>query len=74
MNTQNNDIMSTVRFDQVPIEIILTGTQLKYYREYFKNSKSMADISIMYGVDISTVCRVLKNARKRIIEYYNREG
>ena len=66
----NPDVMSQIQFDSVPYEAILTPTQLKYYTAYFRGGKSLAEISIAYGVDISTVCRVIKNARRRIIEYY----
>lgn len=69
----NNDIAAQLRFDNVPAEVILTPRQYKYYKAYFRDGLRMADISIKYDVDISTVCRVLKSARKRLIEYY-KEG
>lgn len=53
----------------IPIEVILTPTQYRYYQSYFRDGKTMTDISIENDVNISTVCRVLKNARKRILEY-----
>lgn len=51
---------------------ILTPTQYKYYVEYCYNGMLLTDISIKYDVDVSTVCRVIKNARKRILEYLER--
>lgn len=68
----NNDIAAQLRFDNVPAEIILTPKQYKYYKAYFRDGKKLADISIMYDVDITTVCRVLKSARRRLINYYER--
>lgn len=66
----NNDIAAQLRFDNVPAEIILTSKQYKYYKAYFRDGKKLADISIMYDVDISTVCRVIKSARRRLLQYY----
>ena len=68
----NNDIAAQLRFDNVPAEVILTPKQYKYYKAYFRDGKKLADISIMYDVDITTVCRVLKSARRRMIDYYER--
>lgn len=65
----NPDVKSQIQFDNIPYEAILTPTQYRYYMAYFRGGKSLAEISIAYGVDISTVCRVIKNARRRIIEY-----
>lgn len=48
---------------------ILTTTQYKYYTEYFDNGKTLGEISIIYDVDITTVCRVIKAARRRIISF-----
>lgn len=70
----NNDIAAQLRFDNVPAEMILTPKQYKYYRDYFREGMRLADISIKYDVDISTVCRVLKSARRRMLEYYNERG
>ena len=64
------DVMSAIRAEQPPLETILTPKQLKYYTAYFRDAKKMVDISIENGVDISSVCRVIRNARKRIIDYY----
>lgn len=66
----NNDVISQVRYDQLPLECILTPKQLLYYREYFREGKTLSEISIMYGVSVSNICHVLKLARRRIIEYY----
>lgn len=49
---------------------ILTPTQYKYYVEYCYNGMLLTDISIKYDVDVSTVCRVIKNARKRMLEFF----
>lgn len=70
----NNDIAAQLRFDNVPAEAILTPKQYKYYKAYFRDGKKLADISIMYDVDITTVSRVLKSARLRLITYYERGG
>lgn len=64
------DVIGVVRFDTVPYEAILTPTQYRYYSAYFRDGLKLADISIKYDVDITTVCRVLKSARARIIKYY----
>lgn len=48
------------------LQSVLTKTQYLYWIEYYINNLKLADISIKYDVHITTVCRVLKNARKRI--------
>lgn len=68
----NPDVMSQVQFDAVPYEVILTPTQYNYYKAYFRGGKTLAEIADAYGVDITTVCRVIKNARRRIIDYYQK--
>ena len=69
-----NDIMSAVRFEQLPLEIILTPKQIKYYTAYFRDGKTLAEISIENDVTISNVCHCIRNARRRIIEYYANGG
>ena len=44
---------------------VLTKTQYKYWCDYYYNDMTLAEISIKYDVHITTVCRVMKNARKR---------
>lgn len=68
--TEHFDVMRAVRFDDCPYQAILTPRQYRYYAAYFRDGKTMQEISIENDVDISTICRVIKNARKRIIDYY----
>lgn len=70
----NPDIMSQVQTDAIPYEAILTPTQYNYYMAYFRGGKMLSDIADAYGVDITTVCRVIKAARRRIIAYYKEWG
>ena len=51
------------------LRAILTPKQYAYYTEYVYGTDRLADIAIRYDVDITTVCRVIKTARKRIINY-----
>jgi len=48
------------------MQLKLTKTQYKYWVAYYVQDLTLADISIMYDVHITTVCKVLKNARKRL--------
>lgn len=41
--------------------------------EYYDNGLLLSDISLKYDVDITTVCRVLKNAKRRINAAYGKE-
>lgn len=66
----NKDIIGAVRCEQPPLEIILTPTQLRYYRMYFRDAKTMGQIADVCGVDISTVCRTIKAARQRLLNHY----
>ena len=66
----NKDIIGAVRCEQPPLEIILTPTQLRYYRMYFRDAKTMGQIAAECGVDISTVCRTIKAARQRLLNHY----
>lgn len=67
-----NDIIRAVRSEQPPLEAILTPKQLLYYRSYFRDGKTMAAIAVENDVDITTVCRVIKSARHRLLSYYER--
>lgn len=49
---------------------VLTRTQYKYWYSYYVEEKTLAQISIENDVHITTVCRVMKNARKRLNEAY----
>ena len=51
----------------------LTKTQYNYWYAYYVLDKTLAEISIDYDVHISTVCHVLKNARKRLNSIYGKE-
>lgn len=51
----------------------LTKTQFKYWYEYYVNGLRLVDISIKYDVHITTVCKVLKNARVRIQAAYEKK-
>lgn len=44
---------------------ILTRTQYKYWVEYYYNGMNLREISEKYGVHITTVSKVMQNARKR---------
>lgn len=58
--------------DSAPLYLqgILTPTQYRYYVYYMYGGIKLADIAIYFDVDISTVCRTIKNARKRILAYH----
>lgn len=47
---------------------VLTKTQFRYWYDYYINDMKLSDISIAYDVHITTVCHVLKNARKRVLQ------
>ena len=53
------------------IRTVLTKTQYKYWYDYIINDMTLTDISIKYDVHITTVCRVVKNARRRINAAYS---
>lgn len=59
------------KLDSAPsyLRHILTPTQYKYYTYYLYGGLKLADIAIYFDVDISTVCRTIKNAQKRVLEY-----
>lgn len=56
------------------MRFVLTPTQYKYYVDYCYNGMLLTDISIKYGVDVSTVCRVIKNARARLLKFFESGG
>lgn len=56
------------------LRAILTKTQFRYWTAYYNDEQTLADISIMYDVHITTVCKVLKNARKRILQATGKEA
>lgn len=58
---------------RVWLQSVLTKKQYIYYMEYYDNGLLLSDISLKYDVDITTVCRVLKNAKRRINAAYGKE-
>ena len=58
---------------RVWLQSVLTKKQYLYYMEYYDNGLLLSDISLKYDVDITTVCRVLKNAKRRINAAYGEE-
>lgn len=58
---------------RVWLQSVLTKKQYLYYMEYYDNGLLLSDISLKYDVDITTVCRVLKNAKRRINAAYGKE-
>ena len=52
--------------------LYMTKTQYKYWYDYYVNDMKLVDISIKYDVHITTVCKVLKNARQRINAFYGK--
>ena len=63
------------KIDSAPpyLRAILTPTQHRYYVYYMYGGLKLADIAMYFDVDISTVCRTIKNARKRIIAYIEQQ-
>ena len=55
--------------EEMKLKAMLTPTQYKYYTDYLYNNMRLWQIADKYGVDITTVCRVIKTARKNIIKY-----
>lgn len=47
----------------------LTKKQYSYYYDYYVRNMTQEEIANKYGVHITTVGKVLKNARKRLIEW-----
>ena len=50
----------------------LTKTQYKYWYDYYINGMKLQQIADMYHVHITTVSKVLINARKRLNERYGK--
>ena len=73
MEKLSYDVIGAVRCEQPPLEMILTRTQCKYYRAYFKDGKTMMQIAADNAVDVSTVCKTIKAARHRLLQYYQKE-
>lgn len=76
---KNKRLVSTMygcclNYDTEYMRNILTPTQYKYYVDYFYSGMLLADISIKYDVDVSTVCRVIKNARARMLKFFENGG
>ena len=53
------------------LQAILTRKQYLYYNEY-RQGKAPAEIAARYRVDVSTVCRTLKRAKRKVIAYAER--
>ena len=54
------------------LKTILTKTQYKYWVDYFDNDMTLAEIALKYGVHITSVCHVIKNAKKRLNTAYGK--
>lgn len=48
------------------LKTILTKTQYKYWVDYFDNDMTLAEIALKYDVHMTSVCHVIKNAKKRL--------
>lgn len=55
------------------LRAVLTPTQYRYYTDYLYRGLKLADISLQYDVDITTVCRTLQRARQRVLRYLEDE-
>ena len=49
------------------LKTVLTKTQYKYWVDYFDNDMTLAEIALKYDVHITSVCHVIKNAKKRLL-------
>ena len=56
------------------MKLYLTKRQFLYWYDYYVNNMKLAEISIRYDVHITTVSKVLKNARKRLETAYGKAG
>lgn len=74
MKSGLNAMYGCIAHDTEYMRQILTHTQYKYYVDYCYNGMLLSDISIKYDVDVSTVCRVIKNARARLLSYFENGG
>lgn len=50
----------------------LTKTQYKYWYDYYIGEMKLQQIALKYGVHITTVSKVLINARKRLNVQYGK--
>lgn len=55
------------------LRAVLTPVQYRYYTEYIYGGSTLADISIRYDRDITTICRTIKKARQRVLQYLEDE-
>lgn len=55
------------------LRAVLTPKQYRYYSAYLYGGQTLADISIQYDVDITTVCKTIKRARERVLQYLEDE-
>ena len=51
------------------LRAILTPVQYRYYTGYIYAGKGLAELSIEYDRDITTICRTIKKARLRVLDY-----
>lgn len=54
------------------LRAVLTPTQYDYYVDYVYNHKPLNEIAAEYGVGIPAVCRAIKRARERVLQYYEK--
>ena len=56
----------------IQLKTVLTKTQYKYWVDYFDNDMTLAEIALKYDVHITSVCHVIKNAKKRLNMAYGK--
>lgn len=56
------------------LRAVLTPTQYRYYTGYIYAGKTLAELSVEYDRDITTICRTLKTARRRVLDYLEKGG
>lgn len=66
-----HETMLDAKLDKAPAYLrdILTPTQYKYYLYYVYGGLTLADISILFDRDITTICRTISKARLRVLNY-----
>ena len=57
--------------NEMLLQAILTRKQYLYYMEYMHGA-APAKIAEKHGVDVSTVCRTVKRAKRKVIAYAER--
>lgn len=62
-----------MKHDLEKLRAVLSPTQYKYYVAYVYYQKPLNEIAQYYGVGIPAVCRAIKRARVRVLDYYARE-